>query len=427
RRSGVPGAVVVVTDGDRVLWRAGLGVDGRGQAFGPDSQVPICSVSKSFVALAVMQQVEAGSIDLDKPAALYLPELHLADPRGARITVRQLLAHRSGLSDRGFREKSVTPTPRTLAEAVAALHGAGLSSEPGARRSYTNPNYWVLARMVEAVSGQPFDAYMRSQVFQPLGMTASSTWNAVTDAPQVAPGYLRILGHPFPAREPDWFLGGACGVVTTASDLGRWLVMQSTGRSPLTGQPLVSAASLKAMHEGLGWNKVEESGQTSFTHNGIMFTYSAHQTLLPDVGDGVGIAVVANAGVGLGPLPADEIAALLVQAAEGKAPTQPAPTGLIIDLILAGLAIAAVLGALWRWRRPLRPRPGWRRGVRCALAAAGLLCAGFYPTVLRAVLGRDLDWRQSLYATPMLLVLIVTLALVAMVSLLRQCWRPLPK
>jgi CubicO group peptidase (beta-lactamase class C family) len=425
RRNGVPGAVVVVTDGDRVLMLQGLGHDGDGGPLSADSRLPICSLSKSFVALAVMQLADQGKVSLDAPAMRYLPEFRLADPRAARITVRQLMAHRSGLSDRTFREKSVTPTPRSLRQAVAALSGAKLAAGPGDRRSYTNPNYWVLARMVEVISGQPFGAYMREHVFLPLGMTRTSVWTAVGDAPDVAKGFVRVLNQPVAMREPAWFLGGACGVVTTANDLGRWLRMQSTGKSPATGAPIVSAAALEAMHDGLGWNSRREASHRRISHNGVMFTYSADQYLLPDIGDGLGIGVIANAGVGLSPLPADDLASLLVSYAEGRTPRVSPPLDLLVDGFLGALAVVVLLAAGWRWRRAPRPRGPWGRLFGVGLALPPILWLGFYPAVLRAALGRDLDWRQSLYATPMLFVLAAVLALVCAIGAVRVlCAKP---
>ncbi|OJU11371.1 MAG: hypothetical protein BGN86_01950 [Caulobacterales bacterium 68-7] len=423
QRNGVPGAVAVVTEGDHVVWRGGFGHDADGRALTANSRLPICSVSKSFVALAVMQQVEAGRVALDAPVVRYVPEFRLADPRGAQITVRQLLAHRSGLSDRGFREKSVRPTPRSLAEAVAALRDARLAADPGARRSYTNPNYWVAARLVEVVSGQPFDAYMRRQVFQPLGMSRTSVWNGVDDAPDVARGHVRVFGRAVAAREPAWFLGGACGVVTTADDMGRWLVMHTTGRSPVDGAALVSPASLQAMHDGLGWNRLETDGRRSFAHNGIMFTYSADQVLLPDLGPGRGVAVIADAGVGLAPLPADELAQLLVAVAEGRPAKQPPPTGLIVDAVLGLIALAVLVIAVLRWRSPPRERPMWRRALGIVVDALPVAWLAFYPAALRSLLGRDLDWRQALYAGPMLFVLVAALAVVGAGAIVRRLRR----
>jgi len=120
-------------------------------------------------------------------------------------------------------------------------------------------------------------------------------------ASDVANGYVRLFGNPISLREPSWFLGGCCGIVTTAADMGRWLAFHSAGATEC-GDRLVSAAGLNALHEGLGWNLYVREDRTGFTHNGILFTFSARQYLLPNVANGLGIAVVANTGIGLSPV-----------------------------------------------------------------------------------------------------------------------------
>ncbi|GGP06457.1 serine hydrolase domain-containing protein [Nonomuraea glycinis] len=90
----------------------------------------VASASKSFTALAVMQLAEKGNVALDQPVRGYLPELTMADPRAAQITVRQLLHQTSGMADSAFREKSL-PQPETLQGAVARLSTARLAADPG--------------------------------------------------------------------------------------------------------------------------------------------------------------------------------------------------------------------------------------------------------------------------------------------------------
>ena len=98
----VPGVAVAVTRGDRVLVAQGYGHTPGGDPIGQHSPMAVASVSKSFTALAVMQLVEAGLVDLDRPVRVYLPEFTMADSRVDQVTVRQLLNQTSGLSDRTF-------------------------------------------------------------------------------------------------------------------------------------------------------------------------------------------------------------------------------------------------------------------------------------------------------------------------------------
>ncbi len=419
RRNGVPGAVAVVTDGPDVLLARGFGRDAQGRPLDADTRLPVASLSKSFTALALVRLAEAGTVSLDAPVRAYLPDFALADPAGAGITLRQLLSHRSGMTDRLFREKSVRPVPGSLAEAVAALRTAPLSGEPGAGRSYHNPNYWVAARVVEQVSGQAFAEYLRTQVLRPLGMHRSNAVDALPQAEGVAKGHVRVLNRPVALPEPAWFLGGCCGMVTTADDLARWLVFQNGNGRDAHGARWVSPAGMTAMHEDLGWTRQQAEGQLAYTHSGILFTFSARQYLLPGLGRGVGIAVVTNTGVGLAPLDADAIAGLLLRRAAGTPVTQPPRTGLWVDAVLAGLILVTLLPtvrAAARGRRVPRPAPRWRHAavlVACALPLAWLC---LYPAVLRALAGRDLDWVQSLYLSPLLFAWVAALALAGLAA-----------
>ena len=417
-RNGAPGAVVAITDGPDVVLLRGFGETSEGEPMTPETGVPVASLSKSFTALAVMQLVEEGRVDLDQPVVRYLDEFRLGDPRGAAITVRQLLEHRSGMSDVSFREKSVRPVPRSLEEAVGALRTATLASDPGERRSYHNPNYWVAARLVEVASGMPFGVYMRDRIFLPLGMTRTAAIDELGDMPGVAAGHYRVLRRPIARTEPAWFLGGCCGVVTTGDDLARWIAWHAQAARGGGVPALVSSDSLRLMHEGLGWNAtMTESGSRVIGHNGMLFTYSARQDLLPDLGRGVGLAVVTNTGVSLAPLDADAIATMLRKALEGGAIVQPAPVALIVDVVLATLIAGVIVAAALAVRRSRRAggearlaAPAWRRAATTVLLLAPIALATFYPQALRFVTRRDLNWEQSLIISPVLFAFILALA-----------------
>ncbi len=240
-RTGLPGAVVAITRGNRAIYLGGQGTSSDGSPLDADSRLPIASLSKSFTALAIMQLVERGTLDLDQPVRRFLPEFVVADARGDRITVRQLLDHTSGMADTEFPEKSI-PTPVSLRDAVARLRTARLASDPGTSFHYHNPNYWVAARLIEVVSGESFPDYLQRHVFDPAGMHASTTAGSLPSVADVAHGHIRFYGASLALPEPPWYLEGASGVVTTARDLARWLIVQSTGGVSADGVRLISAA-----------------------------------------------------------------------------------------------------------------------------------------------------------------------------------------
>ena len=163
RDAGIPGAALVVVGDGRIVHERGFGTaDATGRPVTAGTPFVIGSLSKSITALAVMQLVDAGEVDLDASIARYLPSFTLADPAaGARITVRDLLTHTSGIpTAAGIAPLSAPAT--SLGDQVEALRDVVPAAPAGERFIYSNANYLVLGRLVEVVSGQPFGAYLRA-------------------------------------------------------------------------------------------------------------------------------------------------------------------------------------------------------------------------------------------------------------------------
>ncbi|MEU8638045.1 serine hydrolase domain-containing protein [Amycolatopsis sp. NPDC048633] len=394
----LPGAAVAVTHGGDVVRVAGYGHDASGTPITASTRLPIASLSKSMTAFAVLQLVEAGRIGLDEPVPRYLPGFRLADPRGARITVRMLLDQTSGMADSAFPDLRLSQ-PHTLAEAVERLRDAGLASEPGTEFHYHNPNYEVAARIVEVVAGQPFAEYLRTRLFAPLGMTSSTS---VDEPPAGTTGYVRAFGFEVPAAEPDWFTGGSHGVVTTAEDLAKWLMAQQSGGGVLSPASVALAHTPAPGREyALGWGSYRP-GQLS--HNGEWFTHTAAQILLPG---GYGIAVLAGTGLALDN-DAESLAQGLVTLVQGGSPEPALPAGVIADRVLAALALLAVGLAVLGVRRARR-KPRWWRVVPPLLPLVPL---AFLPQLLGVVFaGRRGTYAQVLYVWPGLVAALGVVAL----------------
>ncbi|MET9000585.1 serine hydrolase domain-containing protein [Amycolatopsis sp. NPDC004169] len=398
--TGLPGAAVAITHNGDVVRVAGYGHDAAGAPITASTRLPIASLSKSMTAFAALQLAETHRLDLDEPVTRYLPDFRLADPRGAKITVRMLLDQTSGMADSAFPDLRL-PQPHSLTEAVTRLKDARLASEPGAEFRYHNPNYEVAARIVEVVAGQPFAEYLKTRLFAPLGMTASTT---VDTPPAGAEGYVRAFGIELPVSEPDWFTGGSHGVLTTAEDLAKWLRAQQDGGGVL------SPASVRSAHTpapgrdyALGWRV--RDGRAS--HTGDWFSHTAAQVLLPG---GYAVAVVANTGLSLdneAELLAQDLASVL----EGGSPEPSLPAGVVADRVLGAPALAAVGLAVLGVRRA-RKRHWWRL-VPPLLPLVPLV---FLPELLGWVFaGRRGTYAQVLYVWPGL---VVSLGVVALAGLI---------
>ncbi|KOV82974.1 hypothetical protein ADL03_22650 [Nocardia sp. NRRL S-836] len=396
--AGYPGVAVAITKGDQVITAKGYGHDSSGAPVTEHTKMAIASVSKSFTALAVRQLADAGELDLDRPVRTYLPDFEVADPRGERITVRHLLNHTSGITDRTLPEKSL-PQPNTPAEAVQRARQATLAADPGVQNRYTNTNYHVAGRLVEVVSGENFNAYLKKHIFEPLGMNETV---AIDVTPRDLPsdyreGHVYAYGVSVAAAEPHRFVAGSDGVISTAADMARWLAAQQA----------------LAPRDGLGWT-ADERG--SLRHSGIWFTGTAGQLLTKS---GYGIAVMTNSGVGFGNEGTSGLEDGIADLLDGAVPPEPSSPRLAIDLVLAALTLSSLGLTIRALRRPRRFHKAWQvvrfvpLGVLVALPAmTGLLYGG----------GRDITFFQlAHYSLPLVVWLGVSSVMNIGVAVVR--WR----
>lgn len=388
--TGVPGMSVVVTHGSTVVRAAGYGHGSDGRAVTARTPMRVASLTKAFTAAAVMRLVRSGRIELDRPVAVQLPEFRIADRRGARVTVRQLLNQTSGLTDTSVAIDVAGDGIGSLRTEVARLRGARLASAPGTRWAYCNVNYDVAARLVEVASGRPYGAYLRDRVFAPLGMSGSSIGGRVPD------GYNQVFGRWVPRAEIPGLLdrGGAGGVVTDARDMGRWLIAQS-GRAPR----VLSPSALRVMHTpgagtgehryAMGWQA--ENG--ALVHSGNLFTYYAAAAVVPS--SGYGVAVMVN-GAGLVDASWTTMEGLLAMV-RGRAPADPGNGEIAAGVGPAGLTLVSlalgVLGVV-RARRWARRARLWR----LAPPLIPVVVFAAYPQLISAIsAGRRVTWEQLTY------------------------------
>jgi CubicO group peptidase (beta-lactamase class C family) len=127
-------------------------------------------MSKPITATAVLMLMEEGKLSLDDPIAKYVPELaglKTADGKTPRITLRHLLTHTSGMGEATVEEAKAA---RTLSDLVPAFASKPLAFEPGSQWKYCQSGILTLGRIVEIVSGEPFEVFLRTRIFDPLGM-----------------------------------------------------------------------------------------------------------------------------------------------------------------------------------------------------------------------------------------------------------------
>ncbi len=420
----IPGLALAITHNHQVVYVRGYGTAGDGRAVTEKTQFRLASLSKSFTALAVLQLVEAGRINLDKAASDYLPEFTLATPgAAAAITVRHLLNHTSGLADTGF-TGGLARQQETLAHRVASLRTARPVSLPGATFHYFDPNYQVLARLVEVVSGQSFDAYLQAHIFTPLAMRATMSGVTSDDAAKraklLAQGHIVIYGMPLALPELSGFLGGSGGVVSTAEDMAHYLVAQSSG-GRYKNDRVISARNIALMQTppstvassyGMGWVASEVNGAQTIEHNGVLSTFYADAVLLPKSGYSFALLYneyALNASIVAFPALKDGMVALLT----GQ---QPADGGMTVPTLGRVLVAVSMLGVglvLWsllrmrQWQSRVLRSPRWRQVLGVIWLFVPVIVLLALPQILAQTTGRYFGFVMLARAMPEIIILLV--------------------
>jgi CubicO group peptidase (beta-lactamase class C family) len=340
-KNGLPGASIAIVKDGELVHAQGYGHDSEGNPITEHSLMRIGSVSKSFTAFAVLQLIDQGAIELDDSVIRHLPELIMQDDRLGQITIRQLLSHTSGIPN-----PTIIPEASTSEEGVKRLHQWKLQSNPGERHSYSNANYWILARLVEIVTGMEFSAYMDTMVFTPLGMDNSlSPVNSGDSIPGLPLGHVTAYGTTIRISEMEQMFSGAGGIVSTAADMGKWLSMHTNDGVSPAGVRLLSTSLLEESYSpqpgseryGLGWSLSSSNVVPQrIQHSGALSSYQAQQSIVPS--SGYAVAVMLNSFTTTFEH-AYELSSGIIQLTEGEAPAVKAPVPTIIDYSLGFLTL----------------------------------------------------------------------------------------
>lgn len=272
-----PGAAVAVFKDGQLFYEQGYGVKKRGQndPVTPQTVFRIGSVTKMMTAAAVMQQVDAGRVDLSDPVTRLIPDFEIAFPwNSEQITIHHLLTHTTGFPDRFFFIDDDTGDD-ALAAWVENQGTTSLHAPPGAFWNYSNPNFMIAGLVVERASGMYYRRYMEENVWAPAGMPSTTF-----DPAEVMAGGDWAWGHHTdPASnyeftfDPDDYDNGAAGpagyAFSTAGDLAHWAMLLING-----GQGVISpesALSMQAPHVSLDYRPDQFYGLGVFseTFNGV--------------------------------------------------------------------------------------------------------------------------------------------------------------
>jgi len=230
----IPGLALAIVQGDQIVHLKGFGSAGPGgRAVTPQTPFQLASLVKPMTGVAIMQLVEAGKIDLDAPVQRYLAWFRVADEAAsAQITVRQLLYHTSGLPGTLGMEYALSGDDRVdaLEARARALRAVSLNRPVGATYEYSNAGYQILGLIIQEVSGQSYEAYMREHLFTPLQMQQTFTDWTDTRSHGAASGYRYWFGVPVPGETAVDRAGlPSGGVAASVEDVAHFLIAQLNG------------------------------------------------------------------------------------------------------------------------------------------------------------------------------------------------------
>lgn len=280
KNAHIPALTVTIVDKDRILFSKNYG-----QCDNCDTPFVLGSVSKSFTAVCIMRLVEQNKIDLNDKLSVYLPDA----VDGDRITVKQLLNHTSGLGEH-----------QTL-ENYKIINVQGT-------HNYANVNYSLLGKIVEIVSGVPYEDYLTNTVFAPLHLSHTAATQEKSVENGLIDGYTNYWGfhlkhdHQYPHSESSWITVPAGYISSSSNDLGRYLQMYLNG-----GENIISQKSINTMFYednvyvndhipywyGYGWATVKEPlTEPVLRHSGLVETGTSCVFIMPE--SGIGIAITTN-------------------------------------------------------------------------------------------------------------------------------------
>ncbi len=302
----IPALSIALVDDQTLVWARGFGFTDpqKRTAATADTLYRVGSVSKPFTALLLMLFVELGLIDLDAPIQQYLPELQPANKTGKDITLRQILAHRSGLVRESPVGNYFDDTGPSLADTVKSLNKTELVYAPESTTSYSNAALATAGYVLERMQKQPFEQLIQQKLLDPLGMTDSSFAPSAELRKRLAHGVMWTYhGREFPA--PTWDLGmaPAGSLYSTVKDQARFMqFLFARGQGP-KGRVL-KAQSLESMWKlqfakpdaksgfGIGFALSEFEGRRRIGHGGAVYGFATTFAALPD--DKLGVIVCAS-------------------------------------------------------------------------------------------------------------------------------------
>jgi CubicO group peptidase (beta-lactamase class C family) len=309
----VPGIAVGVVEHGRVAYRQGFGFASLAtrKPMTTETIFHTASVTKTFVATAVMQLVEQGKVNLDSSVYKYVPYFQLKDLRYQKITVRQMLTHSSGMPDvEDYEWDKPQYDEKALERYVKNISVDTLLFSPGAQFSYSNMAYEILGDLVSKAAHAAFEDYVSKYILTPLKMKNSTLFFPAVDTANLAAPYLsndagQVELSPFQPYNRSH--APSSTLYSNIDDMNKWIIA-NLNRGNLNGVHILSNVSYSALWNpsvpmgslppygnafvGLSWFQVKPGLIKYVLHSGYDKGYQAFIALAPD--KSAGIVLLAN-------------------------------------------------------------------------------------------------------------------------------------
>jgi CubicO group peptidase (beta-lactamase class C family) len=282
----VPGAAVLVAQNGDIIYQNGFGYADVGNKIPvtPDFKFRIGSISKQFTAVAILKLQEEGKISVQDKLSKYIPDF----PRGDQVTIYHLLTHTSGIHSYENQRDFLMLVPISPKALVDSIKTFPYDFNPGEKYQYNNSGYFILAYLVEKISGKTLGEYLNETFFKPLGMNNTGIYESSIVLNNEAYGYSMENGvvKKAPYQEMTWAFGVG-GIYSTVKDLYKWNKAIFDGK-------ILSEASLKAaftpavlnnndkVDYGYGWFLSTNRGIKFVQHSGGVFGFSSYLERQPE-------------------------------------------------------------------------------------------------------------------------------------------------
>jgi CubicO group peptidase (beta-lactamase class C family) len=291
--SNTPGAAVLIARDGKILLEKSYGLARIETAIpiSSDTRFRIGSITKEFTAAAILKLAEQGKLNVNDPIAKYIPDW----PKGHEVTLRLLLNHSSGIHNftakPGFQDNVTNAI--TLDSLITSFKNDPYEFAPGDKFRYCNSGYVLLGFIIQKVSGQPYDAFLRKTFFEPLGMTNTGVYPSGTPLANEAFGYSYENGTV--RRSVNWDMSNvpaAGNLYSTARDLFLWNEAVFAGKvlSAANARAAFTVGVLTAddptypedVGDGYGWTMDRLNGAREISHGGELAGFGSYLLRLPN-------------------------------------------------------------------------------------------------------------------------------------------------